>query len=287
MDWYIHHVNTPAVRVRRVARFLEDIVGMVHGSRWLYPKEAGHLDHNPDTIAFYGEECRGIHVCKPLEDFAQNNGFLHNPTIGGHFALNVREIDAIKSRLTTAGVAYTDAGMFAIDGAVQIYFFDPSMNLIEVNEIVDPAGGTGPRKGEAQDIHKELGDWYIHHVCLSVHNLRESAEFFGNVVGLGTATYTRMEDGPNYVMFGTDNRGLHLVEPDPVAASRAGLLHNPTLGGHYCIAVEDLDAVRSKLDANNTPYSTASSYEFDGVEQLYVFDPEYRLVEICELTDTQ
>ena len=185
MDWYIHHVNTPAVNVPRVAAFLTETMDMVHGSAWLYPENAGELNHNPDTIAFFGEECRGMHVCKPLAHFAVDNGFLHNPTIGGHVAFNVNDIEGMKARLRAAGVAFTDAGMFAIAGVVQIYFFDPSMNLIEVNQIVDPAGGTGPRPGERHDIHLENGGWSIHHVCLSVHDLAESVTFFREVVGLG------------------------------------------------------------------------------------------------------
>lgn len=283
MDWYIHHVNTPAVDVRRVAAFLQETTGMVHGSRWLYPEDGPDIRHNPDNIAFFGEECRGMHVCKPLADFAQRLGFMHNPTVGGHFAFNVNEIDAMKGRLEAAGVAYTDAGTFAIAGVVQIYFFDPSMNLIEVNQIIEPVGGTGPRAGETHDIHRENGDWYIHHVSLSVHDLDRSIAFFEDVVGIGSAQRLAGDWVQDIAVFGSDHRGLHLVEPLPGAAQALGTVHNPTVGGHYAITVPDLAAAKAKLDAAGTPYSTPSMTEFPGVEQIYVFDPEYRLVEINQV----
>lgn len=283
MDWYIHHVNTPAVNVRKVASFLEQAVSMVHGSKWLYPEEKRDLKHNPDTIAFYGEECRGIHACKPLVTFAHDLGLLHNPTIGGHFALNVSDIDGVIARLKQNGVEYTHAGTYAIAGVVQIYFFDPSMNLIELNQIVGPEGGVFPRPGETHDIHREAVDWYIHHVCLCVHDLTESVTFFENVVGLGTCTRLKRDDSPELAVFGAEYRGVHLTEPGLHSGQANGLSHNPTVGGHYAITVPDLAVVKARLDASQTPYSTASDYEFPNVEQLFVSDPEHRLVEINQV----
>ena len=35
--------------------------------------------------------------------------------------------------------------------------------------------------------------------------------------------------------------------------------------------------------AANIEFSPASSFEIPGIESLYVFDPEYRLVEICQV----
>lgn len=224
-----------------------------------------------------------MHVCKPLADFAQRLGFLHNPTIGGHFAFNVNEIDAMKERLQAAGVPYTDAGTFAIAGVVQIYFYDPSMNVIEVNQIIEPSGGTGPRAGEAHDIHREPGDWYIHHVCLAVHELGRSVDFFENIVGIGHAQSESAKGSSDIAVFGTDYRGLHLVEPNPEAAQTLGTMHNPTIGGHYAITVPDLSVTISRLDALGVSYSAPDVPTFPGVRQLYVFDPEYRLVEVNEI----
>ena len=64
------------------------------------------------------------------------NGLDHNPTIGGHVAITVPDIDVVKRRLDAAGIQYSDAGRYAMVGFHQIYLYDPSMNLIEVNQRV-------------------------------------------------------------------------------------------------------------------------------------------------------
>jgi len=61
---------------------------------------------------------------------------VHNPTIGGHVAITVLDLDAVKRRLEAAGILYSDAGQYAMAGYRQIYLYDPSMNLLEVNQRV-------------------------------------------------------------------------------------------------------------------------------------------------------
>ena len=45
-----------------------------------------------------------------------------------------RMAEAVKRRLEAAGIMYSDAGQYAMLGYRQIYLYDPSMNLIEVNQ---------------------------------------------------------------------------------------------------------------------------------------------------------
>ncbi|MGI9523463.1 MAG: VOC family protein, partial [Hyphomicrobiaceae bacterium] len=143
MDWYIHHINTPAVDVKATAAFLRDILGVIDGA-WVYPEQAGELHHRDDTIAYFGTCNRGIHVVKPIATFARDNNLAHNPTVGGHVAITVSDLGRVRARLSKARIPYSDAGSYAMAGVHQIYFFDPSMNLIELNQIVAPAGGALP-----------------------------------------------------------------------------------------------------------------------------------------------
>ena len=138
MDWSIHHVNIPAVDVRKTAAFLGDIIGIPKGT-WAYPpaEQMGKIGHDDDHIAYFGTENRGIHVVKPIPTFARDNGFIHNPTVGGHFAITVPDIHAVMRRLGEAGIVYSDAGVYAMKGVHQIYVYDPSMNVIEINQIVE------------------------------------------------------------------------------------------------------------------------------------------------------
>lgn len=136
MDWSIHHVNLQAHDVKATAAFLRDIIGLPQNKNWDYPDTPGELHHRDDTIAFFGTDNRGIHVCKPIPTFARDNNFMHNPTVGGHPAISVPDIKAVMKRLDDAGIAYTDAGTYAMKGVHQIYVYDPSMNVIEINQVL-------------------------------------------------------------------------------------------------------------------------------------------------------
>lgn len=291
MDWYIHHINTPAVDVKSTAAFLRNIIGMQDGA-WVYPESAGELHHCDDTIAYFGSGNRGMHVVKPIPTFAKDNDLFHNPTVGGHVAITVSDIAGVMARLDKAGVIYSDAGTYAMAGMHQIYFFDPSMNVIEINAVVDDSGGAAPRPGEAHDIRVEAGGWYIHHVNLPSHDVPQTVAFFRDVVGLPESEWTYPDDGqvgnfrrdPEYIaIFGDDNRGLHIVKPAADFAKNNGFIHNPTIGGHYAITVPDIEAVKTRLDEAGALYTDAGTYAMAGTKQVYVLDPEGRFVEINQV----
>ncbi len=288
MGWYIHHVNLPAVDVPKTRAFLRDIGGLVEGD-WRYPPVAGELHHDENSIAYFGCENRGIHVVRPIPSFAADNGFLHNPTVGGHFAITVPDIEAVKRRFDAAGIVYSDAGIYAMAGCHQIYVYDPSMNVIEINEVVDATGGAEPpRTSEAHEVHMEPGDWYVHHVNIPSHDVPKSAAFFEELVGIernlvADAKDAFYADPNNTICFGEENRGIHIVRPTPGFGQDRGLLHNPTVGGHKAFAVPDLAQVKKRLDAAGIVYSDAGENQLAGMRQLYVFDPSNNLVEFVEV----
>ncbi|MBB5514592.1 catechol 2,3-dioxygenase-like lactoylglutathione lyase family enzyme [Rubricella aquisinus] len=135
MRWSIHHVNLEAKDVARTARFYADVLGMAQGT-WAFPASRGYLPGGSDRLALFGdgrESHTGLHLIAPDEDFAEKNGLLHNPSKGGHYAINVDDLDALKARLRAAGVPYSETGEFAIPGLRHLYFCDPEGNLIEAN----------------------------------------------------------------------------------------------------------------------------------------------------------
>src|SRR3546814_1455000 len=73
-----------------------------------------------------------LHIMKPIATFAMDNKLAINPTITGHFAIRVSDLDAVRHRLRKAGVFSCDAGNFSMPGVRQIYLYDPSMNCIEI-----------------------------------------------------------------------------------------------------------------------------------------------------------
>lgn len=142
MTWKIHHVNLPAHDVRETAAFFTAIFGMREGV-FQRPAVGGDFRSDPAALAAFeqdGAEAlgpnNGLHIVKPVPGFAKANGLDHNPTIGGHVAITVPDLDTVKRRLDEAGIQYSDAGQYAMLGFRQLYLYDPSMNLIEINQRV-------------------------------------------------------------------------------------------------------------------------------------------------------
>ncbi|MEM9795946.1 MAG: VOC family protein [Pseudomonadota bacterium] len=135
MSWTIHHVNLQARDVRQSAAFYADILGM-RETPWVFPKTRGYLPGDPDRLALMGDGRdghSGLHLIAPDPDFAKKNNLIHNPSVGGHVAFQVPDLDAVIARLSAAGIAHSVTGEFAIPGLRHLYVEDPDGNLIEIN----------------------------------------------------------------------------------------------------------------------------------------------------------
>ena len=135
MDWSIHHVNLEARDVRRAVAFYTDVLGLAERP-WAFPRTRGYLPGAPDRLALLGDGRdghSGLHLIAPDGDFARRNGLRHNPSIGGHVAIQVPDLDAVIARLSAAGIAHSVTGEFAIPGLRHVYVEDPEGNLLEIN----------------------------------------------------------------------------------------------------------------------------------------------------------
>lgn len=135
--WGIHHVNLEAADVRETTAFFTKHTGLSEGT-WKAPETRGDFSIEPHRLAVLplDDSNRGLHIIQPDAGFAIRNGFAHNPSIGGHPAIIVPDLNAVKARLAAADVLVTDAGTFAIPGMAHIYATDPSGNLVEVNQYI-------------------------------------------------------------------------------------------------------------------------------------------------------
>ncbi|MEM1077577.1 MAG: VOC family protein [Pseudomonadota bacterium] len=135
MGWSIHHVNLQAKDVRRSAAFYRDVLGMTEQD-WVFPETRGYLPGDPDKLALLGdgrEGHTGLHLIAPDPDFAEKNNLIHNPSVGGHVAIHVDDLQGVIDRLTAAGIPFSVTGEFAIPGLRHVYVNDPEGNLIEIN----------------------------------------------------------------------------------------------------------------------------------------------------------
>lgn len=278
MDWEIHHVNLPAQDVIATRQFLTTIVGLKEG-QWIYPETVGELHHDERSIAYFGVENRGIHAVRSIPSFAQDNGFMHNPTIGGHFAIGVPDLAAIISRLTDAGIPFSDAGVYAMAGVHQIYVYDPSFNVIEINQTKAPLPADQVAKQHPSE-HVE-----IHHVMIPAHDIAQSAAFFRDIVGLNEAAPPDADTNGSAerreaTFFGEGTYGIHLVKPSATYPGAHGLQHNPTLDPHFAIAVPDLAAVKHRMREADILFSDGGTCTTPGLESVLVYTPSLRLIEI-------
>ena len=291
MSWYIHHVNLQAHDVLKTAAFFRDIVGMEEGT-WTYPENTGKVGHSPDTLAYFGTENRGLHIVRAITSFAADNDFIHTPTIGGHHAICVPDVLAVKVRLEAAGVVVSDAGVYAMAGMHQIYCYDPSSNIVEINQVVDPIAGTGAAAGgKIHPIRREPGGWYIHHVNRQAHDVPKTAAFYRDLIGMPQGVFVTPgadkvgdfdRSSDSLAVFGPENRGMHLVRGMVTFHVDNNLMHNPTFGGHVAITVPSVEAVMKRMNKAGHLYSDAGTYAMAGMHQLYTYDPSMNFIEINE-----
>jgi len=284
MPWSIHHVNICSPNVAKTRWFLNHLLGLPLGE-WVYPKsdQMGEVGHNEHSIAYFGTENRGIHAVRPIATFPADNGLLHNPTIGGHPAITVPDLHPVATALDKASIPYSDAGIYAMKGVHQFYVYDPSWNVIEINQVTDQRVPDGVQPWE------EAWGWGIHHVNLQAHDVRESAAFFAECIGLAEGDWDRggtegdfSTDPADLTIFpmGPGNRGLHLIKPDPLFGRRNGLLVNPSIGGHPAFWVEDIAQVMARMDQAGWAYDDAGVYAMPGVHQIYTYDPAMNVIEV-------
>lgn len=135
--WGLHHVNLPAADVREAVAFYNEIAGLPE-KPWRAPEARGDFSIDPRELAVIAIDDfnRGFHIIQPDAAFAKRNNFAHNPSIGGHPAIYVADVGAVKGRLEAAGIPVSDAGVYAMYGMHQIYVLDPNANMIEVNQFV-------------------------------------------------------------------------------------------------------------------------------------------------------
>ena len=134
MKWSIHHVTLQTHDVKKSAAFYRDILGLENGEPHNIGTGTGDMTINEEVLAVVGDGNRGLHLLVPTPAFARDSGYSINPAMGGHVAIGVDDIDSVKKRLDAAGIYYQDAGEHAAPGWSQIYLYDPSGNLIEINQ---------------------------------------------------------------------------------------------------------------------------------------------------------
>ena len=136
-NFYIHHMNLESLDVRESVHFISDLIGLKEGN-WVAPNDKGDFSIDKKELSLFpiSNDNKGLHFIKPDEGFAFRNNFIHNPSIGGHPAFTVKNINLIKEKLDNLNILYSDANVYAMPGFHQIYLYDLNANTLEINQEV-------------------------------------------------------------------------------------------------------------------------------------------------------
>jgi catechol 2,3-dioxygenase-like lactoylglutathione lyase family enzyme len=136
MKWRLHHVNIPVFNIRETAKFYTETFDMEEYD-FPFVKEGdggGKMNKGGDHVAFFEDGTTQIHMCRPTREMSYDNHMCLHPVLNGHHAIQVDDIEEVKERLRRQKVPFDDAGQWAFAGHYQIYFYDPAMNVVEVNQ---------------------------------------------------------------------------------------------------------------------------------------------------------
>jgi catechol 2,3-dioxygenase-like lactoylglutathione lyase family enzyme len=134
MKWTIHHVTLQTSNVPASEAFFRDVLGLEAGPTGSsIGSGTSAVSIDKTKFSTVGNGNRGLHLSRLLPDYAEKAGLGINPSLGGHVAIAVEDFDAVRKRLDEAGVYYAYAGDHAMKGVRQIYLYDPSGNVVELN----------------------------------------------------------------------------------------------------------------------------------------------------------
>jgi catechol 2,3-dioxygenase-like lactoylglutathione lyase family enzyme len=127
----------------------------------------------------------------------------------------------------------------------------------------------------------------LQHCGLVVSDLEQSRRFYGDVLGL-----EEVPRPPNFTFAGTwfrvDGTELHLLaESDTTGSAGMPPPGRGLAGGlatHIALEVEDLDSWQERLRAKDVAVASGPMPRGDGVNQLFVLDPDGFVVELFERT---
>lgn len=265
MTWSLHRVSLASHDLRAAATFFGTHVGL---------GPARHIDER--TIAF-GAGSRGLRVHKPERQLTARDGKLAGTAGARHVAIDVADLQRVAQKLDRASLPHVEAGRGDFDGPA-LYTLDPSHNVVAFCQA--GARGEPPRAAHP---------WGLHHVNLEAHDVRETTAFYVEIGGLAEGQWRAPASRGDFsidrsqlavLSLGEHNRGLHIIKVDPGFAHRNRFPHNPSIGGHPAFFVQDVTAVKARLESAGILVSDAGVYAMAGMHQIYVFDPTTNMVEV-------
>jgi len=128
-----------------------------------------------------------------------------------------------------------------------------------------------------------------HHLNLASDRdaVARTAEFYRELLELTPVELPRDETAYSAGIHTLEDRSgyqYHFVPAEPGFADDQGLPVNPLIG-HLAFRVDDIQALRRRLDAAGIPYSDMGVWAIKGWHQLFCADPQGRVIEFHQVVD--
>ena len=134
-----------------------------------------------------------------------------------------------------------------------------------------------------------MGIKSLHHASLVVVDLKKSNWFYGTVLGMAPA-----ERPPNFTFEGSwfraGNTDVHIITAAdttaPAGQPESGRGKLTGLATHFAFEVDDVYAMRQRIESFDWPIVSGPIPRGDGAYQLYVEDPDGYFIEFFQWIDS-
>lgn len=121
----------------------------------------------------------------------------------------------------------------------------------------------------------------IQHVGVVARDVERLVAFYRDVIGLETMA-TPAAQSPRVPPFSWLRLGaheLHVVGRDEALGRDLGISINPSLQPHFAVRIDDLAALKRRLDESGTEWIDWGRLGIRGLNQIFVRDPNGNVVE--------
>ena len=271
MNWKILNVSIPVKNIKKSIKFYEMLLG-----KSVCTDDVMKNIFENDEDYFFGKKGFGLRLFKPKQDLCLERKLQSRRSF---VTILVDGLEKIKESLNANQISFL---YNEFNGLKKIQVQEPSLNLIQFVE-------NNNQFNTDYDGFDFGLDWGIHHMNLESLNVRESVNFFSNIVGFNEGKWKAPKnkgdfsiDPKELSIFPTskDNKGLHIIKPDDGFGYRNNFAHNPSIAGHPAFTIKNLSELIKKLQKRKILFSDAKVYAMPGFHQIYLYDNNANMLEI-------
>jgi len=121
----------------------------------------------------------------------------------------------------------------------------------------------------------------LQHVGIVTSDVDRLTRFYRDVIGLElfAASEAQSEHMVPFRWLRLGDHELHVVQRDPRLAERLNVSINPSVQPHFAVRVDDIEALKRRLDANGVEWIDWGHIGIRGLNQIFMRDADGNVVE--------